>query len=110
MWAKMISRRMALSLLVICVIVFLFWNEALSVPEWNPDGRSSRKEFPSDEIPEPGQEDITFVVASQIQDNTTWLAHAFPTWEKAIFLTDGDAPSRLSVPANKGRESMVYLT
>lgn len=65
-------------------------------------GDHSRNEFPSDEILEPAREDITFVVASQIHDSTTWLAHAFPTWEKAIFLIDGDAPSRLSVPANKG--------
>lgn len=50
---------------------------------------------------------IVLVVASQKTDNTTWLETAFPSWQKAIYLTDG--PSSLSVPANKGRESMVYL-
>jgi hypothetical protein len=53
-------------------------------------------------------ERIALVVASQTTDNTTWLEESFPTWEKAIYLTD--APSNLSVPVNKGRESMVYLT
>ena len=53
-------------------------------------------------------ERVALVVASQTTDNTTWLEESFPTWEKAIYLTD--APSNLSVPVNKGRESMVYLT
>jgi hypothetical protein len=48
------------------------------------------------------------VVASQTTDNTTWLDGSFPDWEKSVYLTD--APSDLSVPVNKGRESMVYLT
>ena len=59
--------------------------------------------------PEPeARKSVTFVVASQRQDDTTWLENAFPDWEKAIYQTDGS--SRLKVPANKGRESMVYLT
>ena len=53
-------------------------------------------------------ERVALVVASQTTDNTTWLEGSFPTWGKSIYLTD--APSNLSVPANKGRESMVYLT
>jgi len=53
-------------------------------------------------------ERVALVVASQSSDNTTWLEESFPTWEKAVYLTD--APSNLSVPANRGRESMVYLT
>ena len=50
---------------------------------------------------------VMLVIASQTSDNTTWLETAFPTWGKAIYLTDG--PSNFTVPANKGRESMVYL-
>lgn len=107
----MIPRRMVFVFVVVCVVVWLFWDEVLSMPEWSPNRRPSEHELPSDVYtPEPDHEDITLVVASQIQDNTTWLAYASPTWEKAIFLTDGEVPSRLSVPANKGRESMVYLT
>jgi hypothetical protein len=53
------------------------------------------------------REQIVLVVASQTKDNTTWLRTGFPSWEKAIYLTD--APSNLSVPVNKGREGMVYL-
>ena len=52
---------------------------------------------------------VTLVVASQSKDNTTWLANAFPSWEKMIYVTDNPTAA-LTVPANKGREAMVYLT
>jgi len=49
------------------------------------------------------------VVASLASDNATWLDEYFPQWEKNIYRVDKpDAP--LTVPKNKGRESMVYLT
>ncbi|KAF2822030.1 hypothetical protein CC86DRAFT_94696 [Ophiobolus disseminans] len=49
------------------------------------------------------------VVASQALENATWLNEYFPSWEKNIYRVDDDkAP--LTVPKNKGRESMVYLT
>jgi hypothetical protein len=49
------------------------------------------------------------VVASQASENATWIGEAFPTWEQNIYrVDDPDAP--LTVPKNKGRESMVYLT
>jgi hypothetical protein len=52
-------------------------------------------------------DEVVLVVASQTKDNTTWLETGFPSWKKAIYLTD--APSNLSVAVNKGREGMVYL-
>ncbi|KAF2029245.1 hypothetical protein EK21DRAFT_101313 [Setomelanomma holmii] len=49
------------------------------------------------------------VVASQASENATWLTEYFPQFEKNIYrVDDHDAP--LTVPMNKGRESMVYLT
>lgn len=49
------------------------------------------------------------VVGSLASDNATWLDEYFPQWEKNIYRVDKpDAP--LTVPKNKGRESMVYLT
>lgn len=49
------------------------------------------------------------VVASQSSENATWLNEYFPQWEKNIYRVDNqNAP--LTVPLNKGRESMVYLT
>lgn len=49
------------------------------------------------------------VVASQASENATWLDKYFPQWEKNIYRVD-DPDARLTVPKNKGRESMVYLT
>ena len=50
-----------------------------------------------------------FVVASQSSENATWLEEYFPHWEKNIYHVD-DPSAELTVPKNKGRESMVYLT
>jgi hypothetical protein len=49
------------------------------------------------------------VVASQSSENATWLEEYFPEWEKNMYRVD-DANAPLTVPKNKGRESMVYLT
>ncbi|KAF1836289.1 hypothetical protein BDW02DRAFT_494066 [Decorospora gaudefroyi] len=49
------------------------------------------------------------VVASQRSENATWLIDYFPQWEKNIYQVD-DPNAPLTVPKNKGRESMVYLT
>ncbi|KAH7132168.1 hypothetical protein B0J11DRAFT_219181 [Dendryphion nanum] len=49
------------------------------------------------------------VVASQRTENATWLEEYFPQWERNIYRVD-DANAALTVPKNKGRESMVYLT
>lgn len=64
---------------------------------WSDDKANQR---PSD--------DVALIVVSETTENTTWLEDAFPAWRKAIYLTD--AQSELHVPANKGRESIVYLT
>lgn len=49
------------------------------------------------------------VVASKASENATWLDEYFPEWEKNIYHVD-DPQAALTVPKNKGRESMVYLT
>ncbi|KAF2628528.1 hypothetical protein BU25DRAFT_37671 [Macroventuria anomochaeta] len=49
------------------------------------------------------------VVASQASENATWIGEAFPEWEQNIYRVD-DPGAKLTVPKNKGRESMVYLT
>ncbi|KAI7325044.1 hypothetical protein KC315_g8095 [Hortaea werneckii] len=53
--------------------------------------------------------DVTLVVASQTTDDTTWLENAFPEWSKKIYVTDNQNAA-LTVPTNRGREGMVYLS
>ncbi len=52
---------------------------------------------------------VTLVVASQLKDDTLWLRDAIPEWTKNTYVTD-DPGAALPVPANRGREGMVYLT
>ncbi|KAI5359213.1 hypothetical protein Slin14017_G101150 [Septoria linicola] len=51
---------------------------------------------------------VTIVVASESGDDTTWL-EPFNDWTKAVYITD-NASASLTVPRNKGREGMAYLT
>lgn len=51
----------------------------------------------------------TMVVGRMKDDNTTWLFDNFSDWNKMIYTVD-DRNADLTVPQNKGRESMVYLT
>ena len=52
---------------------------------------------------------VTMVIASLKKENTTWFEELMPEWDKKIYVTD-DPDARYSVPVNKGREGMVYLT
>lgn len=55
------------------------------------------------------QQQVAVVVASRKKDNTSWLTDALPDWDLRIYVTD-DSDAALTVPLNKGREAMVYLT
>ena len=50
-----------------------------------------------------------FVVASLKADDTSWIEKHFPQWHLFRYVAD-DKNADLTVPKNKGREAMVYLT
>ncbi|ODH51156.1 hypothetical protein GX48_02771 [Paracoccidioides brasiliensis] len=52
---------------------------------------------------------LELVVASTKNDNTSWLYEYLPEFKKNIYVTD-NPHAKLTVPENKGREAMVYLT
>lgn len=52
---------------------------------------------------------VEMVVASMKRENVTWLHEYLPQWKKNIYVVD-DPEAELTVPANKGREAMVFLT
>lgn len=52
---------------------------------------------------------LALVVPSTENDDTSWLFTHFPDWRKYIYAVD-DRNAELTVPLNKGRESMTYLT
>ncbi|KAH6625440.1 hypothetical protein C7974DRAFT_201313 [Boeremia exigua] len=49
------------------------------------------------------------VVASQAGEDAAWIGAAFPGWTTHVYRVD-EPGAKLTVPKNKGRESMVYLT
>lgn len=53
--------------------------------------------------------DVEIVVASIKKEDTSWLATYMRGWDTNVYVAD-DPGARLTVPMNKGRESMVYLT
>jgi hypothetical protein len=53
--------------------------------------------------------EFELVVASTKKEDTSWLHTYLPSWHKNIYVAD-DAGAALTVPKNKGREAMVYLT
>jgi hypothetical protein len=52
---------------------------------------------------------VKMVVASTSREDTSWLPVYFPEWKQSVYVVD-DAKAALTVPLNKGHESMVYLT
>lgn len=54
-------------------------------------------------------EEKRLVVASEKADDTTWLQRRLPQWPVSRYIVD-DTEGNLTVPIQKGRESMVYLT
>ena len=51
----------------------------------------------------------SFIMASRKSDNTTWIKENFPNWGLIRYVVD-DPEAQYTVPKNKGREAMVYLT
>jgi hypothetical protein len=52
---------------------------------------------------------VEIVVASLKSEDTAWVAQYLPHWFRSIYVVDEPA-AKLTVPRNKGREAMVYLT
>lgn len=57
----------------------------------------------------PSSDAVEMVIATQHKENITWLHDYLQDWKKNIYVVDDDAAD-LTVPKNKGREAMVYLT
>lgn len=49
------------------------------------------------------------VVPSLKQENVSWYHENFPKWHLAHYVVD-DPSAKLTVPSNKGKEAMVFLT
>ncbi|KAL2156282.1 hypothetical protein VTH82DRAFT_1027 [Thermothelomyces myriococcoides] len=52
---------------------------------------------------------VEVVVASISTEDTKWVHRFLPGWARSVYIVD-DPSAKLTVPENKGREAMVYLS
>ncbi|KAI1177865.1 hypothetical protein F4777DRAFT_540670 [Nemania sp. FL0916] len=74
-----------------------------------PKPQKSAEAKPDTEPEVENERELELVVASVKAENTSWIPALLPDWHANIYVAD-DAKAALTVPANKGREAMVYLT
>ncbi|KAM5472951.1 hypothetical protein MauCBS54593_002664 [Microsporum audouinii] len=119
------SRRrihLLLASLLTTAIYFCFQNLAPSSPPLKTESRSSLGGSAHDindhdtgsakspiALAKHDDDTVEMVVASMKRENTTWLHDYLPGWKKNIYVVD-DHNAELTVPMNKGREAMVFLT
>ncbi|RAH64952.1 DUF3431 domain-containing protein [Aspergillus aculeatinus CBS 121060] len=89
------------TLLVICCILLVFLllvvmgDEALTISHRHPTVNPDRT--------------LALVVAKSRREDTSWAYRVMPHWRPYIYTSDQE-PGFANLPANKGRESMAYLT
>ncbi|KAF2967565.1 hypothetical protein GQX73_g5968 [Xylaria multiplex] len=91
----------------LCLLLTLYHRASQpSSPFLEPENGPVTAETPT---PTPGNRELELVVASVRAEDTSWFHTYLPSWHKNIYVAD-DPDASLTVPLNKGREAMVYLT
>lgn len=94
--------------IAVCIATCEFYQRRHALPhaQWLP------KALTDQERPKAIRDRVVFlVVASQRSSNTSWLSNLSSSWEKRIYVMDDPRGEYgLTVPENKGRVSMVYIT
>ncbi|RSL48328.1 hypothetical protein CDV31_003364 [Fusarium ambrosium] len=89
---------------ILFLILFYFRDDLLP-----PSSNSRSHAYDTSTTLRLGDNDVEMVVASMKHENVSWLDHYLPEWKKNIYVVD-DNRAKLTVPMNKGREAMVFLT
>ncbi|KAK8094869.1 hypothetical protein PG997_001554 [Apiospora hydei] len=104
-------------LLCLCFLILLYHHHAAGfdskavvvAPAVDNTGSQAANVPESHPLQEPPPA-VEIIAASLKTDDATWFhRHLPPAWRKRIYIVD-DSHAPLTVPKNKGRESMVYLT
>lgn len=108
------GRRRTNAIVFSCCAIFLFlFYRGILFPNQhhqNVNVPVARNEAPAEASVEvPGKDSIELVVASMKKENVTWLDNYLMDWKKVIYVVD-DPKALHTVPVNKGREAMVFLT
>ncbi|KAJ1326453.1 DUF3431 domain-containing protein [Microdochium nivale] len=133
MLANRLHVRMALAIAVSIVLFTLLYLQPTSLhlrPNQhfsNHEAKQASLKLPSSELPEPElpspepispemvavvdqvSHRVELIVASTKSEDTGWVTKHFTDWHPQIYVVD-DEHAALTVPANRGREAMVYLT
>jgi hypothetical protein len=94
--------------LVILLVIFYFLYKFISRLASDPVHPSGSHAV-LDAATEARGEEKELVVASLIGDDTSWLDEFFDDWKKNIYVVNNQS-APLTVPKNKGREAMPFLT
>ncbi|KAF2493338.1 hypothetical protein BU16DRAFT_489848 [Lophium mytilinum] len=105
MLTRRIPVRLALASGIAIFVLYYVYILQLQPPTEIEPGRFEH-EFKTDAINVAEKE---LVVASLRGDDTSWLDDFFPSWIKNVYVAN-DHTAILTVPTNKGREAMAYLT
>lgn len=104
-WAPRQRSNRAPIVAFVLFVIFLYWFRDSLLPS-NTPARKHRNDYPTLNL---GDDDVEMVVASMKHENVSWLDEYLPEWKKNIYVVD-DNRAKLTVPMNKGREAMVFLT
>lgn len=112
--AKVVMARSALILwlcfsLVLMLLLLMTPRPHVSRWEWRATTTTTTAPSSTTGSLERVREEKRIVVASVKDDDTTWLQQRLPEWPVSRYVVD-DHEANLTIPFNKGRESMVYLT
>lgn len=108
----MISRRYRriISICISCTTILFITHHFYPGLISEPDVRLQENTNDTPRKPEVRQiEEKELVVASMAGDDTTWLEEFFDTWKRNVYVVN-NASAPLTVPRNKGREAMPFLT
>lgn len=83
--------------------------EAKTDPRTKPKAQAVLEPPKAKGLKKHGEDDVEMVIASMQRENVTWLHDYLKDWKKNIYVVD-DPKAPLTVPTNKGREAMVFLT
>ncbi|KAJ4141646.1 hypothetical protein NW768_000862 [Fusarium equiseti] len=104
-WApRQRSNRAPIIAFVLFVILVFYYRDILFGS--NTPARKHRNDYPTLNLDDNA---VEMVVASMKHENVSWLDEYLPEWKKNIYVVD-DNKAKLTVPMNKGREAMVFLT
>ena len=102
------AKRQLILIAVAAILLLCYFGDVLKKVRVAP--LSDRSPFRASKDPSHFDEpELELVVAATRNEDINWLDSSLRGWLKTVYVVD-DAEASRTVPENKGREAMVYLT